>query len=202
MTSVEICNLALARIGVKAFIDDLDDTARIEAIVCKQLYTPSLESMLVMFPWDFAQGITQLGGSLSDPRNGWLYMYTLPSRVLQPIRLQTDGVIFPQTSSERIPFQIGWDSTTSSVVLMTNAESPYLVFTRRITDPTVLPPYFTDALSWKIAADAAMSLAVKGDFERVARERHQQALANAAATSLRVGQDEGTPPSELITVRY
>jgi hypothetical protein len=201
MTAVEICNMALGRIGVKAFIDDLDDTSRMEAVVCKQFFQPSLDGMLAMFPWDFTQGLVQLTGPLSNPRNGWAYMYALPADCLNPIRLQTDAVVFPPSSKDRIAYQIGYDSTNGAV-LLTNYPDMYLVYTRKVTDIALLPPLFCDALAWKIAADAAMALAVKGDFEQVARERYHQVVSNAAATSLRIGQDEGEPPSELITVRY
>lgn len=52
-SDTEICNMALARIGINKFISSIDDNnSRAEA--CKTFYASSRDRVLEMFPWSFA----------------------------------------------------------------------------------------------------------------------------------------------------
>jgi hypothetical protein len=150
---VEICNLALNHIGAKSItsLDEASESAR----KCKLVYEPLRDSVLRGSAWNFATAIEQLA-PLDEEVPGWNFLYTEPNRCLK-IRK-----IFNETSlSDPRPvdhkLMLSPDTKTKSIA--TNLELAWCEFTYKVTDPNVYDPQFIEALSYRIGASLAQSLA-------------------------------------------
>lgn len=79
MDKVEICNIALGRIGVGA-IERLDEASE-AARVCKRFYDFTRETVLKRFPWTFATRRVKLA-LLDATQPDYKYAYRYPSDAL------------------------------------------------------------------------------------------------------------------------
>lgn len=196
---VSIMNLALARVGVKKFLSS-ETEARSEADVCSLFYPETRDRTLAAMPWPFATKRSTLS-LLTDEasRDGWTYVYALPNDCIQP------RSIYPGTrnpsSKQRIPFAIEVDGAGTGQVLVTDEQTPVLIYTMRFENPVAMHPDFTDALAWLLAAEIAMPLNLKPDLENLCRQRWQMTLARAMSTVGSQGQADTEPDSEFITAR-
>jgi hypothetical protein len=197
VSEAAICNVALARIGVNEPIDSLDE-ATAEAWACKTLYAPTRDALLATVAWPFATRRATLTAIAGTTRSGWAYAFTLPADCLVA-RYLWSGLRAPPAGL-RVPFQIEDDATLGRI-LLSDAEAPELVYTAKMTVPTTFPALFSDALSWALAADLAMALAVKEGLERRARVGYEQALSRAAAQAFNERGPDPEPDSEFVTVR-
>lgn len=196
-SEVDICNIALGRIGVKAWIESLNGSSE-AARACKVYYGHSRDAVLSAFPWPFATRRATLAAASGVTYSGWSYAYALPSDFLHAQHLWM-GSRSPRVD-ERAAFAL--ESTTSSGrVLISDLEDAELVYTARVEVVTSYPPLFVEALAWKLAADLAMPLSAKRDLAIAARAAYPVALNDAAAASLRGEAGEMDPESELISVR-
>ena len=91
MTSVEICNLALARIGAGR-ISTLDETNSSEAYQCKLHYDAARRQVISAGPWGFAETLTEASQLGISPPAGWSYAYAEPVDALEVYALYPEGV--------------------------------------------------------------------------------------------------------------
>lgn len=201
MTEVEICNVALGRVGVTAYINSLtEDTA--EARACKVSYPQARDALLEACPWPWATSRARLArlapSSADGSRQGFAHVYAVPSECLKPLR------IYPGQrnlrADQQIPFRI--EHRASGRILLTDHAEPELEYTAAITDPNLFPPLFREALAWRLARDLAMALAVHERIGARAEQMAQQSLFDAAASAASQHQPDPEPESEFIFARY
>jgi hypothetical protein len=195
-SEVQICNLALARIGVRDYIESLSDASE-AAETCNLFYEPMRDAALEAFPWPFATRRASLAELAGVERDGWDYVYSLPADCVAP-RYIYPGTTNP-SAANRVPFEI--EDEAGADVLLANVEEPVLIYTYRVTDVAKFKPAFTDALSWLLAAELAVALEAKEEKEVRARTRWMAALAEAKRVALSQRQAELSPDSEFITER-
>jgi ribosomal protein S28E/S33 len=144
-SDVEICNLALARLGARSIVSLSEDSAN--ARECKRAYSHALESELRAHPWSFARKRVQLAAASTDPAFGYAKQYPLPSDYL---RILTHNGADGKASQE--DFQI--ENSDSGRVILTNLTSPInLVYIAKITDATQFDLLFTELLVCRLAYD-------------------------------------------------
>ena len=85
MTKVEICNLALGRIGRKAAITSLTENSA-EARACARIWDVTRQALLREFTWGFSRKVALLALS-TESIPGWEYLYAYPSDCLQALRI-------------------------------------------------------------------------------------------------------------------
>jgi hypothetical protein len=160
-----ICNLALLRVGVLEPIDSLEEPTA-EARACKMVYAPARDRLLAEAAWPFAVMRADLVAIADGARGDFAYAYSLPTGCLWPIRL-ADGSAW----------KLEHDATAA--VLLSDAESPELVYIGRVTDTARFSPAFDDALAWLVAAEIAMPLTTDQRLELRAREGYGRAMLDA-----------------------
>lgn len=158
---VDICNLALARLGDEARVVSInppDQSA--QANYCSIFYDMTLKSVLSDYPWAFASQVIALA-SVTNNDARWLYAYGLPADCL------TINNAFPTDS-------VSYDSVTNNVAyvlkrgqsgrleLFTNQLNISIDYTQSITDTTLFDALFIDALAFRLAANLA-GVIIKGD---------------------------------------
>ncbi len=151
-SDIDICNLALMRLGTRSTIAALSEGSA-EANVCALVYPVVREALLARHPWNFARRRVLLA-DLGHPPFGWRYRYATPSDCLRV--WEVDG---PTT-----PFEISGDLDTQGnpiQVILTDRPRAWLTYTARVTDPALFNVRFVEALSWMLAAE--MAIALTGD---------------------------------------
>jgi hypothetical protein len=202
-SDAQICNMALARIGIKTFIDDLSDTDIEEAETCNVFYADMRDACLAAFPWPFAtlRAALALAGDEQE-RDGWAYVFKLPDGCLAPRKIWPAGTVTRNPrSDQRIPYAIEKATNGDGQVLLTDEPSPILFYTSRIEDPAKFPPLFVDALAWLLAGEMAMPLTAKPALEEAARKRYLGKIGEARAEAFNEEQEDQPPETESIAAR-
>jgi hypothetical protein len=198
-TPAELCNVALGRIGVRDYIDDLAE-ASTEAQVCAVSYPFSRDLVLGAFPWSFATKRANLAEQTGVTRSGWGYAYALPVDLVTVRYLYNGANIGPlETEAKRTPYRL--EGADGQRVLLTDQGAAELVYTARIETVALYPALFQDALAWHLASELALALAVKPQLGIAALGQYERALARAAAADLRQTQEGPPGESEFIRER-
>lgn len=195
-TVVSICNMALARIGVSSFISSLNEASN-EARVLNLFYEQMRDFALRDHDWNFARRRVVLADAGTPPTN-WAFKYTYPSDCLRARTIVRSGMRTPR-NDQRVAFEVA--SEGSQRVIYTDQAQAELVYTARITDPTLYDPMFESALAFLIAAEVAMPLTVKESVANAARNGYERIKSLAAAQSSSEGFEGIEPESELIAAR-
>lgn len=156
MTDVQICNLALARLGDARITALTDSTA--QATYCSLFYAQTVEELQADFDWSFCRKQVGLFGGTSAFTN-YSTKYSLPADYIRVIRVS--GI----DSSENFGT---WEVIGTD--LQTNISSSLsLDYIANITDTTKFPAIFVEALTIKLAAVLAMPLTGSKElFEQMA----------------------------------
>lgn len=144
MTDIDICNQALARLGCRFNVASLaEDSA--EGRACNLVYTLARDTCLRRHDWSFATARLTLT-DLGTPPDDWGYRYSLPSDCLKARQLLL------ATGAALSPFEVAGRELYSDLAAAT------LIYTKRVTDPTVYDPGFIELLILKLAAELAIVL--------------------------------------------
>ena len=151
MTDVQICNLALARLGDARITSLSDSTA--QATYCSLFYAQTVEELQADFDWSFCREQQNLSGGTS-PITGYSVKYSLPSDFIRAIRV--NGI----DASENFGT---WEIIGTE--LHTNFSGAVsLDYIANTTTTTQFPAIFVEALSIKLAAVLAMPLTGSKDL--------------------------------------
>ena len=155
---VDICNLALARLGDNATVASIDPPeGSAQAEHCARFYAIARDSLLEMHAWKFATRRVQLA-KLTVPSWDWSFAYAEPTGALKLL-----GVLSATASNDDETQSYEAESDTNgTAIILTNQEGASLRFVARVTDTTKFSPLFVDALAWLLASYLAGPV-LKGD---------------------------------------
>ena len=168
VSEVDICNLALARVGQDVIVN-LTDTGR-SARLCNLLYEPSRDQLLRSYRWKFAIKRTELAASATAPDHGYTYSYPLPTDCLRVLSVSEEDPEFDPDLDPAL-----WDIEDGELVTDKVAPLP-IKYIARIEDTNQFDPCFIDALTAYMAYKLAPSLresetdviaALKSDFKEI-----------------------------------
>lgn len=200
-TSVDITNRALQLLGTRTTVASLAENSN-EAIQANLVYQTVTDWCHAMANWNFARKQASLGAAVkSSPASGtwnpatmpptpWLFEFTLPSDFIKAhfITNNAIGTLLgnPSFLGEPKRFVVVTD-TISSVqqeVLLSNETTPSLIYTSRVSDPTLWTAYFE---RFAVAALArTMCMALTGNIQlMVFLEELMQDYFTAAETTNR-----------------
>lgn len=155
---VDICNIALARLGDSAAVTSIDPPeGSMQAEQCARFYPIALDSLLEAHDWRFATRRVPL--ALLDMESfEWQFAYAHPAGVIKilsvtPRTAKTDAMSEPYITET---------GESGDVMILTDVQDASVRFTVRVTDTTKFSPLFVDALSWLLASHLAGPV-IKGD---------------------------------------
>lgn len=178
-SEVEICNLALSRLGDSATVAAINPSdGSAQADHCSRFYPIARDSMLEMHSWGFATTRVSLA-LMTNPWPEWTYAYAQPNdavnllAVLAPDAASDYSVAVPLAANYYGNVNTGTGiytpqeyaaetDATGNEIIYTNQVNATLRYTRRVTDTTKFSPLFTDALGWLLASYMAGTI-LKGD---------------------------------------
>ena len=152
MTIIDICNIALGRIGRKASITSLSERSE-EARACSRIWDMTRKAVLREYTWGFSRKIEQLALS-TQTIPGWSYLYAYPPDCLQAQR------VFNAAGASYKGEQENWDVVTvgNSTFIACDVEQAFLEYTADKTDTDDWTAQFIDCLAWKLAFELSMPL--------------------------------------------
>jgi len=157
-SDVDICNLALARLGDEATVTSIKPPeGSVQAEHCARFYPLARDCLLQMHPWTFAVREQTLA-PLTLHVQGWTHCYAQPADTLTVLAVLPVHNMQP---AARTTFVTQIDATGQTVIL-TNEPNARVRCVARITDSTKFSPLFTDALAWLLASYLAGPV-IKGD---------------------------------------
>lgn len=211
---VQVCNLALGRIGISEFIEDIEDRTT-RAIACKQYLDGCRQSVLSDFPWNFATKAVQLAAVDVDVP-GWSAAYRYPSDCLSLRSITTaagdrfqpppfwggaDGERAVMIEG-RARFRVLSDPVIPDArVILADIEDAWAWYTADIVSPSTWPRLFVEALAWKLAAELAGALRVSAQLRQYAEQTYLWQLSQAQAASLNEERPDPYPDSPSVAVR-
>lgn len=156
-SAVDICNMALSRLGDEAnvsSIDPADDS--VQAHYCSTFYPLALTTALDQHDWGFATRRKALSLRGNEAEAEWGYCFGVPSDYLHLVKLTADGL-----GSRAIAYSIEVASD-NNLVLYSNLESLSLVYVSSAVSSAHFPPTFVHYLSALLAHYLAGPI-LKGD---------------------------------------
>ena len=148
ITTTDICNMALNRIGAKR-ITDFDTDTSVEAVACQLHYEPTRDAILRGFEWNFASGRATLRKDTNTPDFGYDNQFVLPNDFLR-IKSLNDSDTSPG------------DYVIEGSLLLTDDDEVELLYIKKITDTTKFEPLFVEVLVLELALKLVNPLAGAG----------------------------------------
>lgn len=194
---VEIYNRALTKVGVTDLLATTSD-GRAEADVCNLYWADIRDEVLGDYPWPFAKTQAALTEDTVTTREGWEHIYPLPSGCLQPLFLITQETRIALVDSDsRDAYEVTLNDAEDGQILccdVAEADIQALEYIAQVTDVTVYPPRFVDAVSWRLAVELALALPKSPTRAQKAMEMYRYTADCAFAQQLRGNRED--PPLE------
>lgn len=157
---VEICNLALARLGDEATVASIDPPeGSAQAEHCQRFYPIARDALLEMHDWSFATTRARLALLANTDTWEWQFAYAEPANAIRVL-----AILLPNGSATDDPQDFDREANADATVtkILTNQPDAVARFTVRVLDSTRYPPLFTDALAWLLASMLAKTV-IKGE---------------------------------------
>ena len=180
-----ICNMALARIGISQFMDDVATDATMSGVVCRKFYADALERTLGEGVWQFLQKTVELAASGSGTLD-WAYRYTYPSDCVQAETVTGSRATYLSeyymptgVVSSDVPFALAQNEAGSGQSILCNVSPAYLTYAGRVSNPALFPWLFKSAVAWALAVEIASPLSAAPNMAANAEKAYRIAVADA-----------------------
>ena len=167
---VDICNLALARIGSENIISIDDDSKRAKTL--KAVYDLVRDIVLADHPWNFATTRKTLALLALAPEFGYSYAYEMPT---DPFCLRMLGIV--GVSSANVDPNIEYKIEGRQ--LLTNAKPCQIKYISQVTIEGVFTPSFCSAFSLRLAAEVAYKITGNAALKSEAMKEYLMELSKA-----------------------
>ena len=195
---IEICNIALSRIGNSRSINSLEEQSK-EAGACSLHYEACRDATLTDFPWNFATKRVALADT-GMPPSDWQFAYSYPTDCKRIIEIMVPGIRNP-TAPMRIEYVTGSDADGTGKLIYTDLPAAWLKYISLITDVNMFDDLFRDALSWRPGAEIALQLTGSGDMGNMCRQVYKDMIISAGSHSMDESQEPQQPESEFTMAR-
>lgn len=192
-SKIEICNRALTTyLGAKRIVSLTENSK--EASECNQHYDSELRGLLERFWWNFATGRVYLAETTNDRTTEWAYRYDKPSDSVA-IRWVNDKDVARALKAQFMSPDCDRETTGDSIYC--DVYQAVCEYTKLITDESVLPQSFANALSASLAAAIAMPITQNRALAKDASEWAMSLASTAVADDHR-----NTPPLQQELPEY
>lgn len=170
-SKVEICNLALTKLGA-ARITSLDDDSK-QARALSSIFDATRDAELALHPWSFAIIRASLPASSTAPAFEWQRAFPLPADCLHLVQVG-DSFSFYDSDTAGAGFDV------EGGAVLTDAVSPLLVrYVYRVTNSGLFPPLFVQALACRLALELSEELTQNVSKREAAAMAYREAIREA-----------------------
>lgn len=204
-SEVEICNIALQRVGVTATIDSMNQRIK-EALVCNTVYDMVREKTLKdsMFPFSRKYSLLNLSGTAPIK---WKFRYVYPTdclairSIFPDLGSGYDPVVFRRVSREaKLPYEIVTDDTGEKTIV-TDVENAAIEYTVNVTNPVRFDSAFVSMFAWGMAGEIALPLSRDVKYAQNAFAMYEKEKNESIASAMNEEVTDTQPESEFILVR-
>lgn len=190
MTTVtEICNVAMAHLGVDGIEDFASDESR-QAVLCRQVYGATRRVVLSERAWQFAKERAILSPKVGSPVWGYDYAFEIPSDVIFVHRCYAPTNHSRQTQWDRVKDEIHSNQATLHVEWIVDVENP-----------AEFSAGFVIALGLRLARDTCLALTESRSLYDRLVGTYRESIDEAGASDGRQGRTERMQSDSLITAR-
>lgn len=195
MNQVELCNLALSRVGHGASkpLQSLSESGE-AANACLRVFQPALDALMREYAWPFARRAVALSLS-TETIEGWEYAYAYPDNCAYLAAVGpsgSDATRLP-AKGQRYAFGLMAAASGESLLVASNLSEAMGWYTVKITNPDFGDALFQDALAWRVAGELALALKADPQMAQGAGQQYTLALSKALAA---VGNESGVQAEE------
>lgn len=201
-SKTQICNMALAHVGVNSRIEDVDTESTEEANACRLWYDHAVDTLLEMQRWSFATRQVDLQ-DLSDsnpPPDEWGFRYMYPNTCKLALRI-VNPAMRVDPPGFKIPFKIVDLETGLGKSILCDQENAILEYNHEVTEPAQFPATFVQALSLFLATLICMPLKVDAKITQYVNGAWSAWQNEAGKHSLREGAEDRQAESEFVLAR-
>jgi len=197
-SQVDICNMALGRIGARQRIGSMNEQSE-EARILKLVYPQILGLTLEQVDWGFARRRKALTLLETDPNDFWAFRYELPADCACPRNIQ--GFTRNPTIEELIPWEVEGEDDPAKRTIFSDMEEAVLQYTRNDVPTGSYPSHFVHALAWNLAVEIAMPLTGTTDVVSYAINAANAAVIQCGSMSANQRQPDDARESEFVRAR-
>lgn len=157
-SQVDIANMALAHIGMRAITSISADEPSAEA--CNEFWIPSRDEVLSEHRWPFANTQAALA-ELTDQVIGWDFTYAYPSAAARVFYVYDEGSV---DRKEENDFEVVYIPSGNKRVICCDLEDAYCEYTYKVSDTTLWDAKFVMAFSYRLAS--AICHTLTGDADK------------------------------------
>lgn len=172
-SDVDICNLALNKIGQNTIISLAEDSTA--GRICNLFYADTRDSLLRQHPWNFAIKRVELAKLTTSPVFGFTSEFQLPSDCL---RVMYTDLVFPADN-----FRV------EGKKLLADSDSIKIEYVSRVEDTTQFDALFVDALWMSLAARIAYNVSDNNTLVNLLNTKVKEVISHAKS----IDGQEGTP---------
>jgi len=176
MTDVQICNLALARLG-DAKITTLGD-ATAQAQYCTLFYAQTVKELQTDLDWQFCRKLASATADATPPAFGYAGRFALPGDFLRVLRI--NGIDEDENFGK-------WEIIGGFI--HTSLTGPIqLDYVANITAEASFPPIFVELLTAKLAAHLALPLTGSKELFAQMAQIYTESIQRPSVRSLTIAQ--------------
>ena len=197
MTSpVEICNLALAKLGQTPIINLLEPQTREEEL-CKQWYDICRRSVINDSDWSFARVRARITNVVPEPYDDSVVLFDygyalwLPGNVMRVLSVWRSG--------DRSAPDIRWERQ-GNYILSDYAELN-IIYSRDVTNPVMFSPLFVDALAVRLAFEMSVAITQNQNLKEALWAEYTTKIQQATTMDSMQASTEQTRSTVLRGVR-
>ena len=158
---VQIVNNALVRIGANAILTLTEDSEAARA--ANLIYEQVRDACIRDHVWNFAVNRVELAQNSTSPAFKFSYQYNLPSDCLRVLQMESMDMFYQIEGGK----------------LLTNEGTAKILYLARVEDVNLFDSMFVEALSARIAAELAVTLAESNTLYTNMMEIYRQKLSDA-----------------------
>lgn len=173
-SSIDIANIALAKIGATRITSFDEDTP--EAEILTTLFSFMRDDEISKYNWNFAKTRRRLPAENGTPAFGWQYQYLLPADCLRVLAAgdwpspNMGGLVLGETRTYVVE---------GGRILSNSGPALNVSYLRRVEDPSELPVSFIEVFSSALAAEIAFKLSDSATIQGQAKQLYENALMKA-----------------------
>mgnify|MGYP003631327884 CR=1 FL=1 len=171
---VQIVNNALVKVGANAILSLTEDSEAARA--ANLIYEQIRDAVLRDHVWNFAKKRIELAQDSDTPAFEFAFQYTLPSECLRVLRMEDLDMIYKIENGK----------------LLTDENPAKILFIYRVEDVNLFDSMFVEALSARLSAELAVTLAESNTLYQNMMEMYQRKILDARSMDAQEsgGQDE------------
>ena len=189
LSETDICNMALGRLGAKRISDFTNkDENNTPAVQCRLHYEQTRDALLRSHWWRFARYRVQLSENATAPTFEFDNAFDLPSDFL---RLW----IKPFEDNNWGLNNTNYTFSMEGKQLLTDEDSVYLRYIRKVTDVSEFDPLFVEVLVFKLALKMCMPLTQDKELYQMLYQEMRDILARVRVVDKRETNSVGISDS-------